>query len=198
MIYDIIEEEIMPMFYSRKNGVPESWVAYIKNSIAGIAPHYTMRRMIDDYQRKFYDKMAKRSREMKADRYKMARVLDEWKYRVRKSWDDIEVKRIAVPDPAKKTLLLGDDFIAEIDIILKDLTAEDVGMDILFAQRNGETVNKIIFCQEMKLVETRNDIVRFNCRIPMERVGSYDYAFRLYPKNKLLPHKQDFNLVKWL
>lgn len=198
MIYDIIEEEALPIFYQRTNGVPEAWIGYIKNSIAGIAPHFTMKRMIDDYQTKYYDKLKERSRKMKANRYAMAKEIDEWKSGIRANWDNIEVKRIAVPDQLRKPLLLGDDFIAEIDLVLNGIKQDEVGMDIVFAQKEGETVKRIILCEEMKSVEPRNGSVRFSCRIPMERVGSYDYAFRLYPRHRMLPHKQDFNLVRWL
>jgi alpha-glucan phosphorylase-like protein len=198
MIYDIIEEDIIPMFFNRIKGVPEEWVAYIKNSIAGIAPHYTMKRMLDDYYNKFYNKLSERARKMKKDRYQLAREIDTWKNSVRELWDKIEVKRIAVPDPAKKTIALGDEFIAEIDLILNGLKAEEVGLDIVFAQKEEESVKKIVLCEEMTPSDSRNGSVRYTCRIPLERVGSYDYAFRIYPKSSMLPHKQDFNLARWL
>ncbi len=56
-IYDLLEEEILPLFYNRNKGIPEKWIAFIKNSIAEVAPHYTMKRMLDDYQHKFYNKL---------------------------------------------------------------------------------------------------------------------------------------------
>ena len=60
-IYSILETEILPLFYARnKKGFSEGWVRTIKNSIAQIAPHYTMKRQLDDYYAKFYNKQAKR------------------------------------------------------------------------------------------------------------------------------------------
>ncbi len=42
-IYSILETEILPLYYARnKKGYSEGWVKTIKNSIAQIAPHYTM------------------------------------------------------------------------------------------------------------------------------------------------------------
>jgi hypothetical protein len=43
-----------------------------------------------------------------------------------------------------------------------------------------------------------NHIVTFTCDIPIDQPGVYNYVFRLFPKNSLLPHRQDFNLVKWI
>ena len=49
-IYSMLEHEIIPLYYSfSTEGYSKNWVAVIKNSIAKIAPHYTMKRQLDDY-----------------------------------------------------------------------------------------------------------------------------------------------------
>ena len=56
-IYSMLEHEIIPLYYSfSTEGYSKNWVAVIKNSIAKIAPHYTMKRQLDDYYSKFYNK----------------------------------------------------------------------------------------------------------------------------------------------
>jgi len=50
----------------------------------------------------------------------------------------------------------------------------------------------------MKLVESAPGIAKFTCKISMEKIGVYHYAFRLFPKSKWLAHRQDFNLIKWI
>ena len=61
-IYSLLENEIVPLYYNKdkKTGYSKDWVKVIKNSIATIAPHYTMKRQLDDYYDKFYIKQAKR------------------------------------------------------------------------------------------------------------------------------------------
>ena len=50
MIYSLLENDIAPLYYNRnKKGYSEGWIKTIKNSIATIAPHYTMKRQLDDY-----------------------------------------------------------------------------------------------------------------------------------------------------
>jgi glycogen phosphorylase/synthase len=197
-IYDLLEEEILPLFYDRVDGVPVKWISFIKNCIAEVAPHYTMKRMLDDYQHKYYNKLIERSVKMREDNFRMAHEIDAWKNKLRSGWSHLEVRRIAVPDPARKTLGLGDDFIAEIELKLNGIKAEDLGIDILFGQKEMDSVKKIMHKEEMKLVESVPGIAKFTCKISMEKIGVYHYAFRLYPKNKFLPHRQDFNLIKWL
>ena len=50
----------------------------------------------------------------------------------------------------------------------------------------------------MNLVKRENHQVTFTIEIPAIRAGVFDYAFRVYPKNNLLAHRQDFGIVKWL
>jgi glycogen phosphorylase/synthase len=197
-IYDLLEEDILPMFYSREGGIPVKWVSYIKNCIAEVAPHYTMRRMVDDYQHKYYNKLIKRSALIKQDDFHLAREIEAWKAKLKAGWHHIEVRRVAVPDPARKALGLGDDFVAEIELKLNGIKGEDLGLDILFGQKEMDSVKKIMHKEEMKMVESVPGTAKFTCKIPMEKIGVYHYAFRLYPKKDWLPHRQDFNLVKWL
>lgn len=197
-IYDLLEEEIVPLFYSRQGGLPVRWISFVKNCIAEIAPHYTMKRMLDDYQHKYYDKLIRRSEEIRKDDFLLAREIEAWKEKMKAGWQHIEVRRVAVPDPTRRTLGLGDDFVAEIELKLNGIKGEDLGMDILFGQKEMDTVNKVMHKEEMTMVESYPGTAKFTCKIPMEKIGVYHFAFRLYPKKQWLAHKQDFNLVKWL
>ncbi len=48
-IYGMLEHEIIPLYYNKnEKGFSEDWIKVIKNSIATIAPHYTMKRQLDD------------------------------------------------------------------------------------------------------------------------------------------------------
>jgi len=198
LIYDLLEDEILPLFYERVEGVPKKWVAYIKNCIAEVAPHFTMKRMLDDYQHKFYNKLIERSRLVRQNDYQLAREIEAWKSRIRAGWDHLEVKRIGVPDPARKSLGLGDNFVAEIELKLNGIKAEDIGIDILFGTKEQDHVSRIMHKEEMNLVKSSPGTAKFTCKISMEKIGVHHYAFRLYPKSKWLAHRQDFNLIKWI
>jgi hypothetical protein len=50
----------------------------------------------------------------------------------------------------------------------------------------------------MKIKEVGDGIATFAAVIPNPQSGVFDYAIRMRPSNPLLPHLQDFNLVKWL
>ena len=79
-IYGLLENDIIPLYYGKnKKGYSEGWIKVIKNSIATIAPHYTMKRQLDDYYDKFYIKEAKRFAKLTADDNRLAKDIALWK-----------------------------------------------------------------------------------------------------------------------
>ncbi|MCD8318042.1 MAG: alpha-glucan family phosphorylase, partial [Paraprevotella sp.] len=88
----LLENELLPVNYARSNNCYSTcWVKTIKNSIAHIAPHYTMKRQLDDYYNKFYNKEAARFKMLAADNYAKAKEIAAWKETVAGKWDQIEV-----------------------------------------------------------------------------------------------------------
>ncbi len=198
-IYSILEEEIIPIYYDlNKNSVPEKWVSYIKNTISEIAPHYTMKRQLDDYIRQYYNPLFKRTKLMSGKNYETARHIASWKRKVMRGWESIEVVALTIPDSNVKPLSLGESFKAEIVLDLNELSGTDIGVEVLFGKKINDEVKEPSFKEEMSMVKSENSRVTFACDIPINQPGVYDFIFRLFPKNPLLPHRQDFNLVKWI
>lgn len=199
IIYKIFSEEIIPAYYERNNeNVPVKWISYIKKNIAEISPSFTMKRMLEDYKWLFYSKLISRSAKIKEDNYKMAKEIAHWKQKVIVGWESIELVRMDIPDPTVKPLMLGDNFIAEIEMKMNELSGEDVCMEVLFGRKENNEVKKIIFRKKLECVKTDNNNVIFRCNIPSEKAGVFDYVFRLYPEHPLIEYRQDVNLVKWL
>ncbi len=90
IIYSLLEQEIIPAFYDRnKTDIPETWVRYMKNSIASIAPHFVTSRMLHDYNQRFYSKLFKRTKAMAEDDFEMAKRISSWKKRIKRAWNNI-------------------------------------------------------------------------------------------------------------
>jgi phosphorylase/glycogen(starch) synthase len=198
-IYSTFEDEIIPAYYDKDSaGIPVKWIGYVKNTIAKIAPEFTMKRQLDDYYKKFYNKMFVRSTMITDDNYLLARNISAWKRKVIRGWDSIEIVKVNLPDSTLKPLSLGENFIAEIVLNLNELSNVEVGIEVLFGQKVNDEVKKPLFVVEMTAEKSEKGILVFKCSIPSNSAGVYDYAFRMFPKHKDLPHRQDFNLVKWI
>jgi hypothetical protein len=94
--------------------------------------------------------------------------------------------------------MLGDSFRAGIEIDLNELQGTEIGIEVVFGKKVDDVVKEPVFVEEMKMVRSTRTNLTFACEIPFNQAGVYDYTFRLFPKNELLPHRQDFPLVKWI
>ena len=198
-IYTLLEEQIIPLFYHvDAQNIPVKWVSYIKNTISEIAPHFTMKRQLDDYYRQYYQPMFKRTRVMTGKNYEMARHIASWKRKMIRGWDRIEVLSVKGPDSNQNPLSLGESFKAEVVLNLNELAATDIGIEVLFGKKVNDEVKEPYFIEEMTLNRNEQNIASFVCDIPINQAGVYDFVFRLFPKSPLLPHRQDFTLIRWI
>ncbi len=198
IIYNHFENDIIPMFYDRnEKGIPVEWVRWLKNNIARVAPQFTNKRMMDDYFEKFYNKLFKNSDLIHADNFGKAKELAKWKITTARKWESIELHSVNVMDTSDNSLLLGEKLAAEIVIDMNEFDEKDFGMEIVFLQKTFEGEESEISVYEMEVVKREQELVTFKCEVPAQRVGIYNYAFRLFPKNPLSPHRQDLSLVKW-
>lgn len=54
-IYNLFEKKIIPTYYRRgRQGVPELWAAMMRETIQYVAPHFSSKRMVEDYIKKMY------------------------------------------------------------------------------------------------------------------------------------------------
>lgn len=198
-VYNILEAEIAPMFYTRnEENIPEEWVRWTKNCIARIAPHYTNKRMMDDYFRLFYNKLFESSRKFEENDYQLARAMVHWKNKVIQAWDNIEVVDKKLISNSGKRLLLGDLFVAELKLNVGDLKSSDFGVEVVFGQKSPDGSREMVSVYEMEQIKTQKNEVTFRCEVPAKRTGSFNYAFRMFPKHPELAHRQDFSLIKWI
>jgi phosphorylase/glycogen(starch) synthase len=197
-IYNILEDEIIPAFYDRgKDDIPHAWIKYVKNTISGIAPHFTMKRQLDDYYSKYYHNLAKRSALLKKDDNTAVRGLASWKFRMIRNWDGIEVVDVILPNPANQVLNLGDIFTAELILNLGDIAPGDIMIEMILGQKTNDHMVEPQSIRELNLTEVDGNLAHFIIEIETALAGVFDFAFRITPKNPLLPHRMDFNLVKW-
>ncbi len=196
-IYSLLENEIIPLYYARGGkGHSEGWIKFIKNSIAQIAPHYTMKRQLDDYYMKFYNKLARRSASLIAKNYDKAKDIAAWKEEVVSKWDSIEIKSVVIDENPDVDFESGKDYNVTVVVDEKGLD-NAVGIEIvtIYTDKNGQ--ERVYSTEEFELVRKEGDIYTFTTKYGLSNAGSFKVAYRMYPKNPDLPHRQDFSYVKW-
>jgi len=198
-IYSLLENEITQMFYNKRtNDVPIKWVSYIKNSIAQVAPNFTMNRMFIDYEERFYNKLYERAEKMKADDLAMIRDLTSWKRFVLRHWDGINIVGFRHPDVSREFVSLGDTYSAEVVLELNELDPSDIGVEIVIPDfGSGKDQETMTYSKEFDLVKQENGQAFYRIEVSPARSGVLDYGIRIFPKHVNLPNRQDFALVKW-
>jgi starch phosphorylase len=53
-LYRLLEQEVLPAWVDRPDGVPRRWVARIRRSVRTCAPKFSSHRMVHDYAEQFY------------------------------------------------------------------------------------------------------------------------------------------------
>lgn len=198
-IYNILEFDILPTYYEQdENGISEKWVSYIRQIIAEVAPDFTMKRMLDHYYERFYHKLAKRGRALRADKYAGARQVAQWKQTMEQRWDRIELAQSDTFDSDNRALQVGEHFYADLKLYLNGVAAGDIGVEVVFFSRVDEEVLKLQFKEELELKEVKDGVATYHCELDPKLAGVYEYGFRAFPKSGQLAHRQDLPLVKWL
>lgn len=197
-IYSLLENEIMPLYYARNaKGFSTGWVKVIKNSIAQIAPHYTMKRQLDDYYSKFYNKLRDRSLQLQADDNKLAKEIALWKETVAERWDAINVVSINKSEElANGSVEAGKKY--NIEVVVDEAGLDNaVGLELvtLVTDKDGQDHIYQVFPFELKGQEGNK--FTFASSYSLDNAGSFKVCYRMYPKNENLPHRQDFCYVKW-
>lgn len=196
MIYSLLENDIAPLYYNRnKKGYSEGWIKTIKNSIATIAPHYTMKRQLDDYYSRFYTKQATLFKKLSANDNQLAKELAQWKETVAERWDSIHV--VSKSDFIVNGVETGKKYSMRYVIDEQGLN-DAVGLEFVSVKtdRNGE--ERIFNVREFKMVGHEGNLYTFELEFEPDVAGSFKGCVRMFPKHEMLAHRQAFCYVKWL
>ena len=196
-IYNILEREIIPMYYSHgSNGYSREWVHTIKNSIAKIAPHYTMKRQLDDYYTKFYTPQSNRFKLLSADNNKVAKDIAAWKELVASRWDNIKVVSADLTQ-FEGNIISGKTYHAQVVVDEQGLD-DAIGIELVAISTDAEGKEHVAKVSPFNVVKREGNLYTFELNLSTDEAGSFKIGCRMYPKHQLLPHRQDFCYVRWI
>lgn len=197
-IYNILENQILPLYYTRnEHGYSPEWVKAVKKSINCIAPHYTMKRQLDDYYSKFYCKMAERKNTLVANDYAKAKEIAAWKELVDSKWNSIEVVSCTKEEDVQNgSVDRGREY--NITYVIDEKGLDDaIGLELvtIYTDKNGRQCIQEV--EPFELVKREGDLYTFQVKHSISKAGYFKVAYRMFPKNKDLPHRMDFCYVRW-
>lgn len=194
-IYSMLENEIIPLYFEKNSkGYSPRWIEYIKNSIGHIAPHFTMKRMIDDYITRFYDPESRRFNALAANNFALAKEIVAWKEKVVAAWGGIKVLDFQADGPIASST--GQTYNVKAVIDTNGL-GRSIGLEfVVYRVKDGE--EHLYETKQFTVTKEDNSILTYELHDKIHDAGVFRYGFRLYPTNPNLAHRQDFAYVRWI
>jgi starch phosphorylase len=197
-IYDILEQEIVPLFYTRStDGLPRGWVKMMKRCIATLCPVFSTSRMVGEYTTVAYIPSAQRYLRLVGNHLEKARALAEWRRNVARNWPQIRV--VGVQAQGSDPMHVGNKLAVKAQVQLGNLRPEDVQVQLFHGLVDSlgdiPTPNTLAMTASNGRVD--GGAWLFSGTIPCKSSGQYGYAVRVLPRHPDLANDFEPGLVCW-
>ncbi|HEX7009830.1 MAG TPA: alpha-glucan family phosphorylase [Phycisphaeraceae bacterium] len=196
-LYDLLEKEIVPMFYDRdEQSIPRRWVACMKRSIAALAPVYNTNRMVKEYAEKYYLPAAHRARWLAANNLEKSIELARQKDRLRSGWGQLRIEEVLAD--TQRPLGVRERLPISVTVHLGMLTPQEVRVQVYSGalDSDGRVVDGGITTleHEADLGDGRH---RFSGGIVAANSGRHGFAVRIVPGGGICDGEIEPGLIHW-
>jgi len=141
-LYRLLEQEIVPMFYSRDaQGIPRDWVGRMRASMSRLAPQFSSNRMLQEYVRDAYLPAAALYRRRSADGGQLAKELLAWEQQLGQHWHELHWGNVEARAEA-------DGWSFEVHVYLGEIPPESVQVQLYAEPAEGEAeVTQVLQCR---------------------------------------------------
>ena len=172
-LYNILEQEVIPEFYTRNGkGIPTAWVARMRESMARLTPQFSANRAVRDYTEQHYIPAATSYNQRSANNGKKAKKIIEWQNNLNQKWSALRFVELKIETTSEQHNF-------EVQVYLDDLNKDDVKVE-LFADEVGgfNLVRKEM--NYMNQLAGAINIHVYSASVPAERPVE-DYTPRIIP-----------------
>ncbi len=196
-LYDILEKEVVPLFYERGNdNLPRKWISVMKSSIASYSQFFNTNRMICEYFDNLYKPSITKGNTLRENKFKKAIELATWKEKVFANWEKIKIDDIKIE--GEVNYQINEKMKISCNLYLDTLMPEDVKVEIYsgMIDSKGEICSPEIIEMEMKKKISDSKYSYF-ATIHFTRSGQQGLTIRILPKNENLFNPYELFLIKW-
>ena len=196
-IYDILERDVVPVFYDRQSdGLPYRWISMMKSSIGNLCRFFNTHRMVREYTERFYLNADEQYKVLTSDSGARAAALSAAITRIRKAWDEVDVQILDTELP--REVPAGDAVRFQALVKTGSLSREDICVELYAGQLNahGEIYDPIIV--PLTLVGEKDGRHIYEATVvPCCSSGGQGYTVRVIPFNQDMTNKFLPNLIHW-
>jgi starch phosphorylase len=188
-LYDLLEHEVIPQFYRRnEKGIPVTWLARMRESMARLTPQFSANRTVREYTEKYYLPAATAYRKREANSGGLAEEIVKWRYRVDQHWATIHFGSLKVESSNREHKFTA-------QVYLNQILSDSVSVE-LYAEpdRSGSPV-RIPMVRGAKVAGSVDGFV-YTGRAPAGRPAS-DYTLRVMPSKSGVLVPLEVNSIVW-
>jgi starch phosphorylase len=180
-LYTLLEAEVIPEFYERDNsGMPDKWLARIRESMARLTPEFSATRAIREYTESHYLPAASRYRDRAADDGAVGSSLFQWKQDLERHWSAVRFVRVRIDTHD------GQHFF-QADVALGSLTPDHLRVELYADSAQGKSACLKVMHPSGPSADTPGSYT-YSAQVSATRPAS-DYTARIVPNhpNALVP-----------
>ena len=208
-IYNILENEIAPLFYTRSvDNLPRAWIKRMKNCIKQITPRFNTNRMLSEYTRKFYIPAASKGKYLSEEGMSGAKSLSAWKLHMKESWHEFDIKEVHIETldeqagSTDKQLKVGSRLAVKALVKLGQVHPDNVSIQIYHGKTDSWGNISDGTAVEMCHQHADSDIEHsgeywFTGIITCTTSGRQGFAVRLLPKHPDMTNPYELGLILW-
>ena len=194
-IFDLLEHEIVPMFYDRAGGLPSGWIGMVKHNLVTLGPVVLAGRMVRQYTEDYYLPAAERSWRLQENGFAGARDLAAWKQRMTAAWSGVMIRDVS---SGQQEPSLGSRLTVRAVVELGNLDQEDVEVQVAYGPVDDADelpeVDVLPLKQDGR-VEEGGWV--FEGEVPLLTPGAFGYTVRVVPRHQSLISSAELGLVAW-
>jgi starch phosphorylase len=171
-LYNLLEQEVVPEFYRRDDrGIPTSWVARMRESMARLTPFFSANRTVREYTEKHYIPAAEAYRGRLADHGALGVQLVQWQKSIERHWSTLRFGETRVETKQPWHFF-------QVQVYLGDLDPETVQVELFAEPVNGSERIRQKMARGEQLVAARG--FNYSARVSAARPAG-DYTPRVVP-----------------
>jgi starch phosphorylase len=188
-LYELLERRVIPGFYTRdENGIPASWVALVRESMARLTPLFSANRAVSDYTGQYYIPAAKHYAERAAEKGAAGVKLTAWQHSLQSKWANLRFGEAKVETH-------GQQHFFAVQVYLNGIDSNAVRVELYADSLNeGEPVKQEMTRGE-KLVGAENGYV-YTAGVPADRPLTA-YTARIIPYYPGVSVPLEANHILW-
>lgn len=181
-LYNVLENEVIPCFYDRKNGdIPVRWLKMMKASIGMAMLQFCTHAMISKYETLFYAPAAKRLESLTSDSAKEAVVFSKQYQRLGSLWSKINIETPV--QESEGPFRVGDNFTVTAKVNLGELLPDEVDIELYYGPLKTVDIISESNYEEMTVKEDQgNGAYLYTCNITCVASGRYGFTVRAVPR----------------